>query len=127
MQLKKRIRAGALLLAAALLPILAAGGYAAQETDAPASAGQTAPAQGTASLSKGPLTLSADEATGFLTVTDGASGMTYASNPADYELDTVAQGVNITRMISQLLVRHFLRLLMQQNTHFSSGMMPLNT
>lgn len=38
MQLKKRIRAGALLLAAALLPILAAGGYAAQETDAPASA-----------------------------------------------------------------------------------------
>lgn len=30
--------------------------------------------------------------------------MTYASNPADYELDTVAQGVNITRMISQLLV-----------------------
>lgn len=104
MQLKKRIQAGALLLAAALLPILAAGGYAAQETDAPASAGQTAPAQGTASLSKGPLTLSADEATGFLTVTDGASGMTYASNPADYELDTVAQGVNITRMISQLLV-----------------------
>ena len=62
MQLKKRIRAGALLLAAALLPILAAGGYAAQETDAPAPAGQTAPAQGTASLSKGPLTLSADEA-----------------------------------------------------------------
>lgn len=55
-------------------------------------------------MSKGPLTLSADEATGFLTVTDGASGMTYASNPADYELDTVAQGVNITRMISQLLV-----------------------
>lgn len=55
-------------------------------------------------MSKGQLTLSADEATGFLTVTDGASGMTYASNPADYELDTVAQGVNITRMISQLLV-----------------------
>ena len=35
MQLKKRIRAGALLLAAALLPILAAGGYTAQTRPLP--------------------------------------------------------------------------------------------
>lgn len=92
MQLKKRIRAGACCWPRRCSPSWRRGATRPRRQTRPLPPGQTAPAQGTASLSKGPLTLSADEATGFLTVTDGASGMTYASNPADYELDTVAQG-----------------------------------
>lgn len=57
-----------------------------------------------ASWTVGDLTLAVDVEDGFLSVTDARNGMTYASNPLDYESDTVAQGVNITRMISQLLV-----------------------
>ena len=50
------------------------------------------------------LSLHLDVATGFFTVADSDADMTYASNPEDYGLDMVAQGVNITRMVSQLLV-----------------------
>lgn len=54
----------------------------------------------------GSLSMAVDASNGFVTVSDSRTGMLYASNPADYEHDTVAQGVNITRMISQLIVTY---------------------
>lgn len=57
-------------------------------------------------LENGRLRLDLDLSNGFFQVTDKATDMVYASNPVDYELDMVAQGVNITRMISQILVTY---------------------
>ena len=55
-------------------------------------------------IQNGSLSMKVDPSTGFLTIEDAKTGMTYTSNPVDYEQDTLAQGVNITRMISQILV-----------------------
>ena len=53
---------------------------------------------------KGPLTMTVDGSDGFITVKDSRSGMEYTSTPSDYENDRVAEGINNTRMASQLIV-----------------------